>query len=722
MPINSLGVSAPRIPLENRETPAPVQQHTGDQGGTRAQALPNQPIRSGSSNFRSFLARVRSCIDCTSVDEGAIVSSSKYRASLDAWVASANPDERPARESARERIVAWQAAGRVEAPLNFSLEKPYDNDPDIPRLRKLPPLPPRLQVLNAAGHKLKKLPASLPKSLTRLNVSYNKLQTLPAHLPPSLTQLNVSYNKLEKLPASLPVALTRLNVSYNELQTLPAHLPASLMELNVSGNYLRSWPARLPASLTKLNVSLNGFLRRLPSSLPPHLTELQAQGTDIENLPDDLPDSLMRLNASYCQITEIPASVLAAASRREAPCEVDLSTNPLSEDASRQIQEHNRGVIRNGAGRQIQTGIITITDDTNEYGVGRRSATLEQAVQEWYDPDPDHETARRDRQTAWQNIQQEAQAHAHNNAPPLPFWALLDSLNRTAEHGIEEGAAPETSVARRAARTAFRERVTTLLDAMEKDKELRETCFSIALDASESCHDKVALRFDQMEQAHLTLRAARGELTQEEVFKSGLGTFKLEMLDELAKAEALAIKIPTEELEIVLYYRTKLADKLGLPNQTKNMVNERFVLRVATEAAKNPDTAGEEAQEASNASEHITRYLDVEATGKKVQEAASDPEQITRFLTEWAPWQKTLERIHPEAFDIETVEKEKAELHQKREQQEKDCSDGHAGEGWLQAMNELMEKYNHMEDILLHDSRKRLTEEFLKANTALWSC
>lgn len=724
MPINSLGVSTPQIPLENREAPAPVQQHAGEQRSAEAQALPAQSPGSGRSNFRRFLSRVASCEDCVGVDENAIVNPSKYRASLNTWMTSANPKERPAREIACKRILAWQAAGRMEDALNLGLENPYDDDPAIPRLTKLPPLPLGVRILNAAGHKLKKLPDNLPDSLKLLNVSYNKLRTWPARLPASLRKLNAGYNKLESLPDNFPDSLKQLNASYNRFKKLPDSLPDSLMELNVSCTHLSIFPVRLPASLRKLNVSLNG-LQYLPASLPPHLTELKANGTEIESLPDDLPDSLIRLSASYCKITEIPASVLAAASRREAPCEIDLRTNPLSANAWRQIEEHNRNVISNGVGRQIRINeTTTAADGTNEYGVGRRSATLEQAVQAWFEPDPDHESSGHNRETAWRNIREEAIAHANADADPtLPFWTLLDSLNGTAAHGIEEGAAPETSAAQ-AARVAFRKRVATLLDVMEKDKELREACFSIPFDVSQSCHDNVALRFDQMEQVHLTLRAARGELTQEEVFKLGLGTFKLQIMDELTKAEALAMNISKEELEVVLYYRTKLADTLDLPIQTKSMVNEQFVLAAASMAAGNTEAADKEVQEADKNPGQITKYLDVEAVGEEVQKAASDPEQITQFLVEWAPWQKSLERLHPEAFDAEAVEAEKAKVHQEQAQLEEDCSNGRGAEGWLQvqAMEALMKRYNHMEDILFRDTRKRMTEEFLKANTALWSC
>ena len=691
--INLFGTSAPRIPLENREALAPVQQPAVGQESAGAQALPRHRVSSGRSNLRRF-------ITCFGSKEGS-VSTAAYRDSLDAWVSkSPNSTEEKARENARDRIIAWLDAGRVEDPLDLSLENPYeDDDTDedknrVPRLTKLPPLPPGLQVLKVAGHKLKKLPTTLLPSLLELDVSYNALESLSARLSASLVKLNVSYNNLKKFPTGLPASLTELNISFNVLKKLPADLlPASLTELNVRSTHLESFPDKLPASLKKLIISLNN-IQSLPVSLHASLTELQAEEMQIESLPDHLLDFLIRLNVSNCQITEIPASVLAAAARREAPCEVDLRENPLSGNARRQIEEHNRHVAMNNEGRQILPA-------TNAYGVGRRWNTLEQAMQAWYDaPDPD-------RQAAWRNIHQEARDDAHANSA-VAFWTLLDSLTVTKEYHAAEEGAPETSAAQ-TVRAAFRKRVTTLLDAVQKDKELRHICFGIALDSSENCQDRVALRFDQMEQAHLTLRATRGEFTQEDIFKLGLGTFKLNLLNELAKRDAIAMKVPGEELELMLYYRTKLADKLALPNPTKNMVNEQFLLDVAAEINK---------QSALDMAPLVRKHMDVETIGEEVQAVASDRKEITGFLTTWEPWQKHLERLYPEAFDAKAVKEAKGKTYKKQKTLEKrhDLKD----DVRVKKMNELKEEFINMENTLFRDPWERLTEEFLEANTDLW--
>ena len=507
----------------------------------------------------------------------------------------------------------------------------------------------------------------------------------------------------EEAPLNLSAASLREAVGIDEALTQMPPLPPGVQMADISGHRFLNLPERnLPNTLRFLNAS-ECNLHYLDITLPASLEVLNIQNNRIENLPPRLPNSLVRLNASEGQGELIvPSSILAAASRTENPCEINLRGTRISAASQRRIETHNQRVSQNGIGRQIEIerGASSRSNNINIYGVGRRSETLGQAVQAWYTTDVPGRTA------AWQNIRREAISQANaisledlnqaneemlNRAhqddrftddPTVHFWALLDSLKGTKDARID---------------STFRERVTVLLDAMKGDKELRDTCFSIARAGDETCHDNVTLRFNQMEQAHLIRRAEKGDFTPQEIFNLGVNTFKLQVLDEQAIKKAHEIGKDHEALEVVLYYRTNLADRLNLPHQSRNMIFNTVA------------TYDQNWNVAVN-----RRVLDKAA--ETVQSVANNPKPIVEFMVGWKPWLKDLARRYPEKFNPAELEKAQEKIYDQLEKLDKrnDLNEGDK----LERSKALLEEFNKLDGKLFGPERERLTKEFVMSNAA----
>ena len=119
-------------------------------------------------------------------------------------------------------------------------------------IKKLPPLPSNLHLLDCGSNELETLP-SLPDSLVVLNCDSNKLEQLP-DLPKNLYNLSCDINNLTNLPP-LPPNLGLLSCNINSLSKLPP-LPEKLESIQCFSNNLTSLP-RLPLSVTSIDFDNN---------------------------------------------------------------------------------------------------------------------------------------------------------------------------------------------------------------------------------------------------------------------------------------------------------------------------------------------------------------------------------------------------------------------------------------------------------------------------------
>lgn len=189
--------------------------------------------------------------------------------------------------------------------------------------------------------------------------------------------------------------------------------------------------------------------------------------------------------------------------------------------------------------------------------------------------------------------------------------------------------------------------------------------------------------------------AARGDFTQQEIYDLGVSTFKLQMLDELAKKKAHEIGNDSEELEVMLYYRTQLADRLKLPHQSRDM-------NFQTEATQ--DRNGN----------IVVNRRDLDTAARAVQSAASKLQEIIEFLTEWEPWQKDLARRYPDKFKIDDLEEAQTELHDQLDKlgERSDLND----DDKLQKTAALREEFDKLDGKLFGPAREDLTREFMNSN------
>ncbi|MBC7416068.1 MAG: hypothetical protein H7327_14165, partial [Herminiimonas sp.] len=168
-------------------------------------------------------------------------------------------------------------------------------------------------------------------------------------------------------------------------------------------------------------------------------------------------------------------------------------------------------------------------------------------------------------------------------------------------------------------------RVDILVDAMRASPALRATCFAIASDSIQSCGDRVALGLNDMEQALISEKAESGKLSTGELFYTGLGCFKKQILDEIALAKIGELKrrgTAADEVEIRLAYPTELRDRLALPGVTQSM-QYRASAKVTV-----PEIASAE---------------------KTVRQKLKNGEGAN-FLAQWQPWCKAMENANTDAF------------------------------------------------------------------------
>jgi len=216
-----------------------------------------------------------------------------------------------------------------------------------------------------------------------------------------------------------------------------------------------------------------------------------------------------------------------------------------------------------------------------------------------------------DAQAKWRDIANEEHA---------PFFAaFLRALPSTAEHTNLD------------TRPGLKEKIGELLDAMLDSPEFRKTCFAIAVEATESCHDRVTLSLSDMSLGLISHRAEQGRYTEKDLMDMGRSLFRLQALDKIAlemviEQEKKYHENPIAEnkvdpIEVRLAYHTKLAEKLALPGIARDMKHEPLAnLRV---------------EMISEAARRVGELVDSGADVK--------------YLANWTPWENLMKRRYPQA-------------------------------------------------------------------------
>jgi hypothetical protein len=183
-----------------------------------------------------------------------------------------------------------------------------------------------------------------------------------------------------------------------------------------------------------------------------------------------------------------------------------------------------------------------------------------------------------------------------------------------------------------ASRPTLEKKVSELMDELLKSPSFRETCFTVAMDASATCHDRIALSLNNMGMAKINHDAEHGKYDNNQLADLGRAMFRLEVLNNIAdrtiaEQEKKFADNPISEnivdpLEVRLGFQTLLADIVKAPGMTTGMLYL--------------------------ASANITP-AEIEAAAAEISRLDSPTNHVV-FLKQWGPWQKAMQRANKEKF------------------------------------------------------------------------
>ncbi|WPN50786.1 NEL-type E3 ubiquitin ligase domain-containing protein [Pseudomonas sp. P9_2] len=327
--------------------------------------------------------------------------------------------------------------------------------------------------------------------------------------------------------ASLPFlnafgGLRWLDISYSNFTRLPefANGGAGLTTLNLSGNDIRltgQSQARLEGMqrLTRLNLSHNHQLGWV---------------ADLSNMHD-----LNRLDLANTGTTTFPRG----AEHLNNLAWIDLHTNAMTELPQYAVDHPDRISVHDNPVSEER-----FTDDHVTLADGRRL---------WLHDSPvEMLTSRGD---MWDQLSSSPQAAA--------FFAVLADTTRCAEYtsGVT--------------RPQLAERVWDMIKAVYENQTTREVLFKSA-DGRATCGDGSVLEFMNLE-IDLLVEQSLEQVGEHEVEATFINTagrlFRLKLVDIIAERDVEARGAAfAEETEVVLAYRTGLAQRLNLPIKTFEML------------------------------------------------------------------------------------------------------------------------------------------------------
>ncbi|EKT64595.1 NEL-type E3 ubiquitin ligase domain-containing protein [Providencia burhodogranariea] len=464
-------------------------------------------------------------------------------------------------------------------------------------LSSIPILPPHITKLNVEMNRLIAL-SELPDGLTELNCAYNCLIEWP-RLPSELKILNCSMNNLVILP-DLPDKLEELNCSKTNLLNLPKlpngmkilncymnnlvnirNLPPSLEYFYTGCNELVELP-ELPNTLKLLECS-NNYLQYLPM-LPPSITSISASNNRLNELPEELPSQLIFLQCMDNNITTLPESI-ANLNRLEG--RVDLRANPLSD---RTIQNIYAMLNQNN-----YRGPLIYFSMSMQRNSEHTTHSFIDSVISWFPSECKQEII-----SKFSTIAREKNTK--------PFSDFIDRLQDTCSFQRN---------------LKFKQHVAQWLSRLADSPILRETTFAVALEATESCEDRITLAWNDMQKVELIHNIEVGQFDNKlpDLMIAAREMFRLEKLEHIAKEKTSVLHL-LDEIEVYLGFQTQLCIPLRLTNIAKEM---RFF-----------DVSG------------ITKS-DLGLAELTVKTAEND--HFPEWLAHWSPWQKFVERTEPALWE-----------------------------------------------------------------------
>ncbi len=328
--------------------------------------------------------------------------------------------------------------------------------------------------------------------------------------------------------------LRRLLLENNNLTQLPefANGGVNLTELNLSANDIRlteQSTARLESlhSLQILDLSHNTLLGWAPDlSGLRSLNRLNLRRTGTRTFPtgvQHLPQ-LVDIDLHTNQISTLPDYVF------EQPARINLHDNPLSAQTLQRLG--------------LQAPVVQPNWEHVTAAEGRESwlRDLEQIERSRYE-------------TIWDSLTANPESSA--------LLTVVADTTRSAEYRSA------------ATRPQLRARVWEMLKAVSENERIRNELFVIADDRA-TCGDGSTLEFMNLERELFVLNVmelAEGPALKDQLLNASKKLFRLKLVDDIAQRDVIARGAAfTEQSEVILAYRIGLADKLGLPVKSRNML------------------------------------------------------------------------------------------------------------------------------------------------------
>lgn len=521
----------------------------------------------------------------------------------------------------------------------------------------------RLESLDLSNNGLNSLPEALSKlsALTDLNLGHNRFQILPACVTQlnRLENLDLAFNLLSCLPGTISnlAQLKLLNLSRNAISTLPPEI-GHLRELkSLSANYNQI--ANLPAEscrlgqLTSLSLQSNPLVS-LPDGIGQmrNLQRIDLMSTALHTLPLSIGNlsSLEMCNLAHAPIQSLPPTVVCL----PATCHIQFRNDQMS--------PFDRIVWRNECTRIRQDGPHP-----------RHGPILHFELQALIDPRVDQvqqpslqkiiiqclkEAGRYTDQamaTRWENRLNILPGHDRDNLETL-FQKLLHTRAFVLT------------------RQQLLPQLVWLLDTMEANPNLLQTCASIATESIVECEDRTTLGFIQMGDAAMFDQANHTANQPQHLLPLGKRLFNSLTLQHIAHQHVGRLPEDTDATEVILKYWIELSEELNLPWKVQ-------VMRYAFLA--------EEVDEPSISSARNTVLQ------------AGDSAEFARFLCRWPAWQAALERQSPERF---------SQLHMQCESQKSRLHE---------QLQSLLQLGNPQEGPLLEQT-KALRQQYLEVECTVW--
>jgi Leucine-rich repeat (LRR) protein len=492
----------------------------------------------------------------------------------------------------------------------------YLEDNDIPNLAK-DILIGKLEVwVNEAleGEKSARLTARrriqevFENNFASLNLSSLNLTTIPANIfcyLINLTSLNLSGNLLDGLPEGVfngLIKLENLNLSNNDLCMLPERVfngLTNLEYLHLSNSHLVVLPERIFNDLTKLKILdlSNNQLWSIPERLFKDLTKLEnlnLSNNQLSTLSDELLSvlfnirrriNLMENRFSVTEVKRIQDSFISSNARVNISVyegEQSLDTTSYSTIDGLKIIVDSPPIH----GTVLNTKVILNSDRVSRFGFILeepyfQSHQLSTSSGELFHGPLNtfHSLATTHNLTTnlhdiltvaevnyqlglnWEELEQ-------SNV----FNQFLNHVSRMAD------ARPGTQ-----GRNRMYQSLASIIMAMDQNAELLKVCFNIARESTQTCGDRVALSFIQM-QLQTRLYQANPSLSQ--LFSQQKAMCALELIYKLARDKVEGLTGIIDEVEVYLTYIKHLKDYLEV--DIENILYEALsnVTRADIEAAR----------------------------------------------------------------------------------------------------------------------------------------